>query len=313
MGIIRTIHNRENPYVQINKQALWDQELSLEAVGLWARLLSRPNDWKISVQELCNSCQIGKDKCHRILNELIKKGYAYRIQKRGKRSQQDSQYNGYEILVFEFKVTDEEIKEMFPQRDNPAPEIAYTTKTSYSSSEETKSKREEEKASPSGSLPPSFPKRHKIKEERREVATRVWITPSQEEHLQKLAQGQEDLVRAWYERLSRFKISKGIEGGPKDFNALCGWVREAVAEDRATGRVFKASLNAISLEENEKLANKVKKRHGWSHLGNVHIGHNYIEFVHGINNIISIKFSDKGFREQVINNLRKLNLSVEGL
>lgn len=122
MSIVRTIHNKENPFVMINRKALWDKGLSLEAVGLWARLLSRPDDWHINVEELSKSCNCSKSRIYRILNELIQHGYAFREQTRidGKKK---NQFGAFETYVFEFKMTQEQIKKMFPQRDFPDAEL----------------------------------------------------------------------------------------------------------------------------------------------------------------------------------------------
>jgi len=109
MSIVRTLHNKENPYVQINRKALWDPDLSLEAVGLWSRLLSRPDDWEVSVTELSKSCNTSTKQIYRLLNDLIKCGYAWRQQGRKK----DGDFGKYETYVFEFKVSPDEIKEMF--------------------------------------------------------------------------------------------------------------------------------------------------------------------------------------------------------
>jgi hypothetical protein len=121
MSIVRTVHNKENPFVQINKKALWDKELSLEAVGLWARLLSRPDDWIVRVNEISKSCKCGKDRIFRILNELIDKGYAFRRQVKI-----NGRFSCLETYVFEFKMTKDEIKEMFPERDFPVTEPSIT-------------------------------------------------------------------------------------------------------------------------------------------------------------------------------------------
>ena len=80
MSIVRVKHNRENPYVMINREALWDKNMSLEAVGLWTRLLSRPDDWKISAIELAKSNCCGIKKIYSLLQELIENGYASRSQ-----------------------------------------------------------------------------------------------------------------------------------------------------------------------------------------------------------------------------------------
>lgn len=120
MSIIRVSHSKENPYVIINKKALWDKNLSLEAVGLWARLLSRPDNWQIDVLELCRSCDCGETKMYRLVNELIDNGYAYRYQLKGR----GSKFTGCEYVIFETKKTLEEIQiilplHAFPDADDP--------------------------------------------------------------------------------------------------------------------------------------------------------------------------------------------------
>lgn len=111
MSIIRTYHNKKNPYVMINKVSLWDSNLPLDVIGLWARLLSRPDDWQISIIELAQSCGCDKKRLYRILNILIKQGYAYRHQTKD----EHNKFNKVEYYVFEEWTSDEQIKEMFPQ------------------------------------------------------------------------------------------------------------------------------------------------------------------------------------------------------
>ncbi len=168
MCIVRTIHNVENPFVQINRQALRDPNLSLEAVGLWARLLSRPDNWSVSVAELTQSCGCGKDRIYRILNELVKNGYAYRFQKK----KEDGRFKSFDTYVFECKTNEEEIKKMFTQRDFPeaAEPLAENTDTknkeredSYSSNSYISKKKEKGK----DPTPPLFLyKRVKMPQER---------------------------------------------------------------------------------------------------------------------------------------------------
>lgn len=117
MSIIRTHHDKENPYVMLNKISIWDSDLSLEAVGLWTRLMSRPDNWKVRSSELCKSCGVGKDKMRSLLKQLIERGFAYRWQTIA----QNGRYTDWETLVFETKKTPEEIKKMFPEPENPSP------------------------------------------------------------------------------------------------------------------------------------------------------------------------------------------------
>lgn len=100
MSIIRVKHNRENPFVMINKKALWDKDLSLGAVGLWSRLLSKPDDWEISAIHLSKACGCSIRQIYGFLKELIKSGYASRSQKitKGKKGFDKVSYE-----VFEFK------------------------------------------------------------------------------------------------------------------------------------------------------------------------------------------------------------------
>lgn len=106
--IIRVVHNRENPFVQLNKQALWDTNLSLKAVGLWARCMSRPNDWRFCIKELIKHCKEGRKAVDGAMQELIDAGYAYRLEysQRG----EDGKYktSGVEYVFFEFPATQEE-------------------------------------------------------------------------------------------------------------------------------------------------------------------------------------------------------------
>jgi hypothetical protein len=106
--IIRVVHNRENPFVQLNKQALWDTNLSLKAVGLWARCMSRPNDWRFCIKELVGKCKEGRKSIDNAMKELIQAGYAYRLEYSER--QEDGKYktSGVEYVFFEFPATQQE-------------------------------------------------------------------------------------------------------------------------------------------------------------------------------------------------------------
>jgi hypothetical protein len=108
--VIRVVHNRENPFVQLNKQALWDPNLSLRAVGLWARCLSRPNNWKFSIKELVSKCKEGRHSLDSAMKELIKANYVVRLDYYEKGADGKFQKNngGVEYVFFEFPATQEE-------------------------------------------------------------------------------------------------------------------------------------------------------------------------------------------------------------
>lgn len=101
MSIIRIKHNAENPYVMINKKTLELETLSWEAKGLWAFLISKPDDWKVSVAHLSKNFPAGKDKVYRLIKELKKHGLCKEVEGRTKKGR--------------FETTDYVIYESAPQ------------------------------------------------------------------------------------------------------------------------------------------------------------------------------------------------------
>ncbi len=103
MSIIRTEHNKNNPYVILNKSALEDKNLSWAAKGLWSYLMSRPDHWKVSVAHLSTIYDEkrggGEKAIYSLLNELIEKGYCERKQER----QEAGQFAKYEYIITELK------------------------------------------------------------------------------------------------------------------------------------------------------------------------------------------------------------------
>ncbi len=103
---MRVVHNRENPFVQLNKHALWDQKLSLKAVGLWARCMSRPDDWHFNMSELEKNCKEGRTALYSAVDELIEQGYALRYQPID--DEGTNTFLPMEYVFFEFSITNEE-------------------------------------------------------------------------------------------------------------------------------------------------------------------------------------------------------------
>jgi hypothetical protein len=103
MSTVRTEHNQKNPFVMINKRGLEDPELSWPAKGLWAYLLSKPDDWKINITHLSKIYEKkggGERAIYGLLKELIQHGYCRRDQKKG----EDGKFLDYEYVILEFKI-----------------------------------------------------------------------------------------------------------------------------------------------------------------------------------------------------------------
>jgi len=102
VSILRIEHNKNNPYVILNKKALEDGKLSWAAKGLWAYLMSRPDDWNVSVVHLSKIYEEkggGEKAIYTLLNELIECGYCERKQPQSDKGK----FEKTEYIISEFK------------------------------------------------------------------------------------------------------------------------------------------------------------------------------------------------------------------
>jgi len=83
--IYRAEHSKENPYFQMLRAAAQNRELTFEARGVLAYILSKPDDWKVQPSDLEQQCK--KSVVYRVLAELIKHGYINRVQERNDKKQ----------------------------------------------------------------------------------------------------------------------------------------------------------------------------------------------------------------------------------
>lgn len=79
MSIIRIKKERE--YVSISNAILQNKNLSWEARGIMAYLLSKPDGWECRNYDLVNQGSAGKTVIQRVLKELQDAGYIHRYQK----------------------------------------------------------------------------------------------------------------------------------------------------------------------------------------------------------------------------------------
>lgn len=74
MTVIRSKAKKKN-YSIIDNGGICDRSLSWKATGLWTWLMSKPEDWEVSLENLCNSKTDGKDSVLSALSELEESGY----------------------------------------------------------------------------------------------------------------------------------------------------------------------------------------------------------------------------------------------
>lgn len=127
MSIIRVKHS--DNFVTLSKQVLNDPNLSLKAIGLWARCMGRPDNWCFHISELAKNGKDKKASIYSAIKELIKNGYVIRgqrlISNDGRKSGGKRKlFNQVEYIFFEHKISPEEkekyeadFQKLFPLTD----------------------------------------------------------------------------------------------------------------------------------------------------------------------------------------------------
>lgn len=226
----RCPHDKENPYVMINRDLTRNGALSFQARGFLVYLLSNVSHWKINRNHIMETQNIGKDKLKSLIDELILHGY---MEMRSERSEKG--FFKVKYLISEtnkFKKFDTMAENPLPV--NPPRETRQHKKDllkEKTKEEEKEINKEKAPLTPDGGNSSSLSSsRKKVKEDRKERAAHVSTTDSQHEALLAKANRDENLVKLWYERLSDWKLQKQMRGG-NDYLSICKWVIAAVAMD----------------------------------------------------------------------------------
>ena len=110
--IYKAPHDKAHPYVMIQRETLYDANLTLKAKGLLCFILSKPDDWQVYVRSIADEIKEDKNTVARILNELIAEGYCLR-QKHTRNVH--GQYIGYDYIFFESKGEKEKWEQKFTE------------------------------------------------------------------------------------------------------------------------------------------------------------------------------------------------------
>lgn len=112
--VVRTEHNKDNPYVMMDRSIFDNKKLSFKAKGLLGYLLSRPDNWRVIVGDLVNHATDGKESVRTAMDELKRHGYM-RLEKRN--NDQTGLFE-WTYIVYEKPYTDypDMVK---PDMDNP--------------------------------------------------------------------------------------------------------------------------------------------------------------------------------------------------
>lgn len=316
-SVIRFIHNAEHQFVQLNKKALWG-DVSLKAAGLWARCLSRKDDWKFYMSELIESCKEGRDAVYSAMRELIQKNYVMRLDWKVKG--EDGKYipggGGSEYIFFEVPACEWEKKEIarqfknnFQHVEKPDPvqtdaanqQLVITINNKIYIHEEKSGEPKVPQPSAKASAPPSSKKQ---KENFMEVFPGIFLTATEEKLLLERCEGDREKLRKVYKRYSFWKGDKGMKTIKGDYKKIVSWVFEALKEDER-----KSEGNKKQEHEDRKYAEKLwehAKKRGDTFLT---LGSNYIHFDRGVClEPLVINFGEKDFQKKCKQYLQNLGM-----
>lgn len=210
MAICRAIHDKENPYVTLNKEITKNLDISYKALGLYFLAFSRPDDWEFNLKELSKRKNGGRDAVRGAAHELETFGYLHKkaVQTEGGRM------DGWDWYFFETPKTEEEFQKMFPKDGKPAlRKTRSSVKPTQLSNNPIPSNNNNTKGA---SAPPSAPrvdvvvseKEKAIVKERLSKAQKVLnISPLQLKKIEKNTRNHE-LLLALEEHTAKWKSSK---------------------------------------------------------------------------------------------------------
>ena len=151
MSVVKVKHNRN--FTTIPNEILNNPKLSFRAKGVVCYLLSKPEDWHISVKQLTSSSKEGRDAIYTAFDELIEQGYMIREQ-----DIQKGRFMGVNYIVSDQPFTDNpQDLGGKPGSGNPVPENPPILNTDLVKTEEQRP----------GTAPPKRPVEEKTIQQRK--------------------------------------------------------------------------------------------------------------------------------------------------
>lgn len=214
MSIIRLDRPSRNKFTTFSNAAFEIEDLSWKAKGIWAYLMSRPDNWKPSVAHLTKNFPGGKFMVYGAFEELKRVGLCTMQIVRN----QDGTIQGTEYIIHEIPLKECLPHSGFPHAGKPSADKQTLIKTDVK--QRLKVKKDIGRA---GKNPPPPPVSTSLKIQRKET---VWT--SKEEHEKLLALHGEEKTDALYQILHEWKIDKPKSKWRKwDYGSVKRWVEGA--------------------------------------------------------------------------------------
>jgi DNA-binding MarR family transcriptional regulator len=118
MSLIRVQHDKNNPYVVVNKSILFNNEISGLAKTIYFYAFSRPDDWTFYFNEIEKHMKEKKKSIRKALKELENFGYLVRKPKQ----KENGRFDGFEWIFYETPKQKEDFQKISPKcpkRESP--------------------------------------------------------------------------------------------------------------------------------------------------------------------------------------------------
>ena len=132
---------RVNPYSQIDNKMINDERLKAESLGVLVYLISKPEDWTISMKQLQNRFNFGREKMQSVTKNLEECGYLIRV----KPQNEYGQFIGTSWHVTDEPTNDNTDRAKTRQSEKPTvgkPVSQYTNKEYYTNKDINTNKEE---------------------------------------------------------------------------------------------------------------------------------------------------------------------------
>ena len=141
---------RVNPYSQIDNKMINDERLKAESLGVLVYLISKPQDWTISMKQLQNRFNFGREKMQSVTKNLEECGYLIRVKPQNELGQ---------FIGTSWDVTDEPIdgnsdgaKTRLSEKPTVGKPVSQYTNKEYLTNKDINTNKEENKISASAQV-----------------------------------------------------------------------------------------------------------------------------------------------------------------
>jgi len=288
-------------FVTLYKACLQDTSISLKAKGFWAYCMGQPDDWTFHVSQLATVLKEGEDAIYSAIKELIENGYCKRIQ---------NNINGkFQTVDYEISEIPEEFKKRLPRRAFPDAEDPDAGNPELLSIDPLLNIEERIKPRPPASPPSqarelSFLLLEAIKKTKPDVK------------IPNMGSWEKELDRMMRIDKRSFEDSKAIlEWLPRSPLSSSGFTWK---ENILSAEAFRAQFDKLQLaskhdapktaSDDLSLIKKLSERKDLIERKIVVLGADYVEFP--MVRDAYFKVGESGFREKVLNSLRKAGVPV---